>query len=81
MSSWPAPVKLWYNMNMFRYEKMQKGRYREFWQLGCEVFGSDSPQADAQVIGLLDTFLQSWVSKVDLEINSIELPRMSCRLS
>ncbi len=78
MSSWPAPVKLWYNMNMFRYEKMQKGRYREFWQLGCEVFGSDSPQADAQVIGLLDTFFaELGLEEVDLEINSIGCP--ACR--
>ena len=75
MSSWPAPVKLWYNMNMFRYEKMQKGRYREFWQLGCEVFGSDSPQADAQVIGLLETFFRELgLGEVDLEINSIGCP-------
>lgn len=78
MSSWPAPVKLWYNMNMFRYEKMQKGRYREFWQLGCEVFGSESPQADAQVIGLLVTFFgELGLDEVDLEINSIGCP--ACR--
>ncbi len=79
MSSWPAPVKLWYNMNMFRYEKMQKGRYREFWQLGCEVFGSASPQADAQVIGLLETFFGDLgLGDVDLEINSIGCP--ACRV-
>jgi len=51
---------------------------REFWQLGCEVFGSDSPQADAQVIGLLDTFFaELGLEEVDLEINSIGCP--ACR--
>lgn len=78
MSSWPAPVKLWYNMNMFRYEKMQKGRYREFWQLGCEIFGSACPQADAQLIGMLVTFFDDLgLDEVNLEINSIGCP--ACR--
>lgn len=78
MASRPAPVKLWYNMNMFRYEKMQKGRYREFWQFGCEVFGSEAPEADAEVIGLLDSyFLELGLSRIRLELNSIGCPR--CR--
>ena len=78
MASRPAPVKLWYNMNMFRYEKMQKGRYREFWQFGCESFGSESPEADAELIGLLDSyFLALGLSHLSLEINSIGCP--SCR--
>lgn len=78
MASRPAPVKLWYNMNMFRYEKMQKGRYREFWQFGCETFGSESPEADAELIGLLDSyFLALGLSHLSLEINSIGCP--SCR--
>ena len=78
MSSWPAPVKLWYRMNMFRYEKMQKGRYREHWQLGCEVFGSEAPQADAELIGLLDSFFQALgLVGIQPEINSIGCP--ACR--
>lgn len=75
MASRPAPVKLWYNMNMFRYEKMQKGRYREFWQFGCEVFESENPEADAELIGLLDTyFAELGLSDISLEINSIGCP-------
>lgn len=75
MSSRPAPVKLWYSMNMFRYEKMQKGRYREFWQLGCEVFGSDAPQADAELIGLLDSYFRALgLTGIQPEINSIGCP-------
>lgn len=80
MASWPAPVKLWYNMSMFRYEKMQKGRYREFWQFGCEVFGAGGPGADAEVIGLLDAyFAQLGLAEIGLEINSIGCP--GCRES
>ncbi len=78
MSSWPAPVKLWYNLNMFRYEKMQKGRYREFWQFGCETFGAAAPGADAEVIGLLDAFFSELgLEEIRLEINSIGCP--GCR--
>lgn len=80
MASWPAPVKLWYNMSMFRYEKMQKGRYREFWQFGCEIFGAGAPGADAEVIGLLDAYFAGLGLKgVSLEINSIGCP--DCRES
>ncbi|MBP1757226.1 MAG: hisS, partial [Firmicutes bacterium] len=37
MASWSSPVRLWYNITAFRYENVQKGRYREFHQFGCEV--------------------------------------------
>ncbi len=78
MASRPAPVKLFYQMSMFRYEKMQKGRYREFWQFGCEIFGSQAPEADAELIGLLDTyFLELGLQAISLEINSIGCPQ--CR--
>lgn len=78
MASWPAPLKLWYKLNMFRYEKMQKGRYREFWQLGCEVFGASASTADAEVIGLLDAyFAELGLEGIRLEINSIGCP--ACR--
>ncbi|HZK29192.1 MAG TPA: histidine--tRNA ligase [Clostridia bacterium] len=78
MASRPAPIKLWYNMNMFRYEKMQKGRYREFWQFGCEVFESKNPATDAELMGLLDSyFVKLGLSDISLEINSIGCP--SCR--
>lgn len=80
MASRPAPVKLWYNMSMFRYEKMQKGRYREFWQFGCEIFGAGAAEADAEVIGLLDAyFAELGLGEVRLEINSIGCP--ACRES
>ena len=46
------PVKSWYYGPMFRYERPQSGRFREFYQFGVEVFGTDSPLADAEVISI-----------------------------
>ncbi len=78
MASLPSPVKLYYDMSFFRYEKMQKGRYREFWQLGCENFGSASAYADAEVIALLDTFFTELrLDERQLELGSIGCP--DCR--
>jgi histidyl-tRNA synthetase len=48
----PKPRKLYYFENCFRYERPQKGRYREFWQAGVELIGSDRPEAEAEVIAL-----------------------------
>lgn len=48
----PKPVKLYYFDNCFRYERPQKGRFREFWQFGAELIGSPRPEADAEVIAL-----------------------------
>ncbi|MDD2426593.1 MAG: histidine--tRNA ligase [Eubacteriales bacterium] len=78
MASLPSPVKLYYDMSFFRYEKMQKGRYREFWQLGCEIFGSSSAYADAEIIAVLDTFFtELGLSERQLELGSIGCPE--CR--
>ena len=46
------PVKAWYYGPMFRYERPQSGRFREFYQFGVEVFGTDDPIADAEVISI-----------------------------
>ncbi|RMF91372.1 MAG: histidine--tRNA ligase [Methanobacteriota archaeon] len=48
----PKPRKLCYFENCFRYERPQKGRYREFWQAGVELIGSRRPEAEAEVIAL-----------------------------
>ncbi len=78
MASLPSPVKLYYDMSFFRYEKMQKGRYREFWQLGCEIIGSPSAYADAEVIAILDTFFtELGLAERQLELGSIGCPQ--CR--
>jgi histidyl-tRNA synthetase len=53
----PQPVKLWYLSSFFRYERAQKGRYRQFWQVGAEALGSDDPALDAESIQLLHRLL------------------------
>lgn len=77
--SMPTPVKLWYTGNMYRYEKMQKGRYREFSQFGVEIFGSDSYLADVETI-LISYHLYEKLGimkYLTLRINSIGCPK--CR--
>ncbi len=66
------PLKLFYLSNFFRREKPQAGRSREFWQFGTELYGSSSPEADAQVIMLAyGLFKKLGLTKVTLRINSI----------
>jgi len=48
----PRPLKLYYFDPMFRYEEPQKGRYREFWQMGLELIGPPGPESDAEVISI-----------------------------
>lgn len=73
MGSMTSPVKLWYEANMYRYEKMQKGRYREFAQFGVEIFGSKSYLADIECIMLAYELFENLGLKGDilLTINSI----------
>jgi len=52
MSTAPKPLKLYYVGNCFRYENPQSGRYREFFQLGAELVGAETPETDAEVIAL-----------------------------
>lgn len=57
---------------MFRRERPQKGRFRQFHQIDVELFGDDTPQADAEIIFMLTHFLQSLgIEKLSLEINSL----------
>jgi len=53
----PSPLRLSYLGPMFRYEKMQRGRYRQFAQIGIELLGAATPEADAEVVLALHTFL------------------------
>ena len=73
-----APVKIWYKGPMFRYERPQAGRQRQFHQVGVEMFGIDSPAADAEVISLAINYLEAInIPNLSLEINSIGCPH--CR--
>src|SRR3984885_15283669 len=53
------PVKLWYLSSNFRAEAPQRGRYRQFWQVGAEVIGSAAPEADAELIVVLAELLEA----------------------
>ncbi len=73
-----APVKLWYFGPMFRYERPQKGRQRQFHQIGVEMFGIEKPAADAEVIALASNFLSKMgLKNLVAEINSLGCPE--CR--
>ena len=72
MSSLPSPMKLAYNITAYRYENVAKGRYREFYQLGVEAFGSKGPLIDAEIIALGQAFFKKvGVEQYQIEINSI----------
>jgi len=54
MKKHPKPIKMYYYGSCFRYERPQAGRFRQFWQFGCELIGAESPQAEAEVIALAE---------------------------
>lgn len=72
MGSLPSPLKLWYAMPMYRYENVQKGRFREFRQIGAELIGASSYLADIEIILMADALIKKYnISNVELNINSI----------
>ena len=78
MSRLSAPVKLWYKGPMFRYERPQKGRQRQFHQVGVEMFGIKEPTADAEAILMAVDYLNALgLNDLDVEINSLGCP--ACR--
>ncbi|GAB6171471.1 histidine--tRNA ligase [Paradesulfitobacterium aromaticivorans] len=76
--AWPQPVKLYYIGPMFRYERPQAGRFRQFHQFGIEVLGADKPVVDAEVISLVWTLYQRLgLTGLEVHINSVGCP--TCR--
>lgn len=70
--------KLYYIGPMFRHERPQKGRYRQFHQIGAEVIGVDDPKIDAQVLAMLSHYFETTkIPDVTLQINSLGCPE--CR--
>jgi histidyl-tRNA synthetase len=68
----PQPVKTFLVGQMFRYDRPQRGRYREFWQLNVEAMGSEDPALDAEVIQLYDELLRRLgIRRYWLDLNSI----------
>jgi histidyl-tRNA synthetase len=71
----PQPVKLWYVGPFFRQERPQKGRYRQFTQIGAEAIGSTDPSLDAEVIVLLHQYLERiGAGAVRLKLSSLGNP-------
>jgi histidyl-tRNA synthetase len=67
-----GPVRLWYSGAMFRHENVQKGRQRQFHQIGCEAFGFESAEVDAeQIVLLARLWRELGIADVELQINSI----------
>lgn len=68
----PSPQKYYYLGPMFRYERPQSGRYRQFYQIGAEVFGSAAPAVDAEVMSMLRHFLMRLgLGSLNFQVNSI----------
>jgi histidyl-tRNA synthetase len=69
------PVKLWYLSSFFRAEAPQRGRYRQFWQVGAELIGSAGPESDAELIVLLAQLLEAFgVKDTKLLLSSLGQP-------
>ena len=76
----PLPIKLAYVSPMFRQERPQKGRYRQFFQIGIEAIGTDAPTIDAEVIEIGVRYLREAGVRPTLLLNSIGHLDGSCRL-
>ena len=75
MATRPQPVRIYSCGNAYRYNRMQRGRLREFVQFDVEAIGSDDPAVDAEIIALQMRWLtrSAWTA-LELEINSIDTP-------
>jgi histidyl-tRNA synthetase len=71
----PKPLKFFYFDNCFRYERPQKGRFREFFQFGVEIIGSARPESDAEVIALAVEMLNSAGVQGDLHVGHLGIVR------
>jgi histidyl-tRNA synthetase len=72
MQTWPQPVKLTMTGPMFRYDRPQAGRYRQFWQFDVEAIGDAGPGIDAEIIELASRFYrEAGLTELDLQLNSI----------
>ena len=78
MFNMPQPVKLFYFGPMFRRERPQSGRLRQFHQFGFEIIGDENPVIDAQIIAIANNFFQEiGLGQVSIQVNSIGCP--DCR--
>lgn len=73
MQFYPKPIKLFYFENCFRYERPQKGRYREFWQFGVEIIGGEGTNAESEMISLAITLLESIGIHGEINIGNLKI--------
>src|SRR5258705_632452 len=67
--------RLWYMGPMFRYGRPQKGRFRQFWQIGAEVIGTEAPGADVEIIALFVDLFATWgMPDLTVAVNSVGTP-------
>lgn len=71
----PKPQRLYYFGSCFRYERPQKGRFREFWQMGAELIGGAKPDSEAEVIALAERMLQSVNIEGEIHVGYLGLVR------
>ncbi|KAA0005403.1 MAG: histidine--tRNA ligase [Thermoplasmata archaeon] len=70
------PLKFYYFGNCFRYDRPQKARYREFWQFGCELIGSNRPEAIAELIAMSYDLLKSvGLKNIVLRVGNLDILR------
>jgi len=79
MQNSPKPQRLWYYGNCFRYERPQRGRFREFWQMGAELIGAAKPDSEAEAIALADGMLRSVGVSGDIHVGYLGLIRSILR--
>lgn len=79
MADAPTPLRLFYTANVFRHEKPQAGRYREFYQAGIELIGTDTGRADAEVIMLASQALAT-LGVEDFKIGVGQVQLLDCLL-
>lgn len=78
MHGCPMPVKLYYMGPMFRYERPQKGRFRQFHQFGIEAFGSNDPALDSEIIAFaMEFYKKLGLTGLKVRLNSVGCPK--CR--
>ncbi|MFB3766103.1 MAG: histidine--tRNA ligase [Methanotrichaceae archaeon] len=69
------PLRLYYYGSCFRYERPQRGRFREFWQFGAELIGGNKPDSEAEVIALADQMLKNVNIRGDIHVGYLGLIR------
>ncbi len=75
LQTWPQPVKVFETGSMFRYDRPQAGRYRQFWQFDVEAIGDPGPAVDAEIIELgLRFYRDAGLDGVEVHLNSIGDP-------